>query len=223
MLDAELRRFHRVALAALKHRHARLFAHHLQLLDGRRAVDVASHKEWGFSVLLCKVCRELACHGGLARALKAREQDHGRRSGTEFDFCVRAAHELGHLFVYDFDDLLAGREAFKHLRADRALRYGVYEAFDDREVHVRLQKRELDLAHGFFHVLFIQLSFAGKLFEHVLQFGRKPFKRHSFIPQPCCKVRPLWRRAPPLPPLRAAFVQAASTPAGRVAMRRLVS
>ncbi len=110
-----------------------------------------------------------------------RKQDNGRRRGTKFDLGIRAAHELGHLFVHDLDDLLARRETFKHFCPNRTLRYGIHEAFHHREVYIRFEERQLHLAHSLFYVLLVELALAGKLFKYVLQFGRKPFKRHRLF------------------------------------------
>ena len=44
-LDGLLGDLHRVGLTHLKHRDSSLFAHHLQLLDGGRAVDIAGHQQ----------------------------------------------------------------------------------------------------------------------------------------------------------------------------------
>ncbi|MPM41406.1 hypothetical protein SDC9_88061 [bioreactor metagenome] len=69
-----------------------------------------------------------------------------------------AAHEARELFVDDLDHLLPGREAFEHLDANGAVGHGLDEVLHDHEVHVRFQKRKLDLAHGFLHVRFVELS-----------------------------------------------------------------
>ena len=61
---------------------------------------------------------------------------------------IAAAHERGQLLVDDAHDLLPGREALRHVRAERALAHARDELLHDLEVDVRLEQREADLAHG---------------------------------------------------------------------------
>ena len=87
-------------------------------------------------------------------------------------------------FVDDLDDLLSGREAFEHLAADGAVGDGLDEVLDHHEVDVRFQQGELDLAHGFLHVGFVELAARIQPFKHRLQFFRDAFKRHLLPPKP---------------------------------------
>jgi hypothetical protein len=58
---------------------AGLRRHGLELLDGGRAVDVGRHREHLLLALLDQVLGQLGRGGGLAGALQAGHQDHGRR------------------------------------------------------------------------------------------------------------------------------------------------
>ncbi|MPN64137.1 hypothetical protein SDC9_211908 [bioreactor metagenome] len=78
--------------------------------------------------------------------------------------------------------MLPGRQAFENLRAHRALSHIGDKALDDGKIDVRLQKRELYLAHRLFDFLLIKLAAAGKLFEYSLKFCGKPVKRHGIPP-----------------------------------------
>jgi hypothetical protein len=60
--------------------------------------------------------------------------------------------------VDDLHDLLARREALRHLLTEGALLDGGCEVLDDGEVDVCLEQREADLAHGLRDRLLVQLS-----------------------------------------------------------------
>ena len=70
VLNGLQRRLDRVLRAVLIDRHVHLLTHHLQLLDGGRAVDVARGQQGLFARLL-QVVGQLGGHGGLACALQA--------------------------------------------------------------------------------------------------------------------------------------------------------
>ena len=61
---------------------------------------------------------------------------------------IAAAHERGQLLVDDLHDLLPGREALRHVRAERPLAHARDELLHDLEVDVRLEQGQTDLAHG---------------------------------------------------------------------------
>src|SRR5699024_8047984 len=93
---------------------ADLFADDLELLDGRRAVNVAGDEERAVALFL-KIAGELCRVGGLAAALEAAHQHDAGGLRGELNPGVAAAHEGGQLLVDDLDNLLGGGEAFEDL------------------------------------------------------------------------------------------------------------
>ena len=135
-----------------------LFADDLELLNRGGPVDIASGEQNALAVVLGNIRAELAAHGGLARALQPRHEDDRGLLVAEFELGVFAAHEARELFIYDLDDLLSRRQALEPFAANGAVRHGLDEILNDHEVDVRFQQGELDLAHGFLHVAFVELS-----------------------------------------------------------------
>ena len=69
----------------------------------------------------------------------------------------------------DLHDLLAGRDALQHLRAERPLAYALDEVLDDLEVDVCLEQRETDLAHGVRDRLLVQAPLLAQVAERALK------------------------------------------------------
>ena len=103
--------------------------------------------------MLVQVARELRGRGGLARALQAGEQDHGRGAGGEAELLGLPPHQLGELLGDDLHHLLAGVELADDLRPQTALLDLRGELTHNLEVDVRLQQREADLAQRAVDVL----------------------------------------------------------------------
>ena len=70
----------------------------------------------------------------------------------------------------DPHDLLAGREALRHVGAERAGSHARDEVLDDLEVDVRLEQREPDLAHRARDRVLVELAAAAD----VVQGGLEP-------------------------------------------------
>ena len=79
---------------------------------------------------------------------------------AERELGVAGAHERDELLVHDLDDLLRRREALHDLGAQGALLDVRHELAHDLEVHVSLEQREADLAHGGVDVLGGELAVA---------------------------------------------------------------
>src|SRR3954465_7742569 len=140
-----------------------------ELVDGRRAVDVARRHRDRRAVLGLQVAGELGARGRLARALEAGHEDHGRRPRRERDAHRGAAHQRRELLVDDLDDLLARVELADDLGAEAALLDGRRELLDDLEVHVGLEQREADLAHGLVDVVLGQRPMGADVGERLLE------------------------------------------------------
>ena len=171
LIQSPARDVDRVAVGALLvDRRAGLGADLHELLDRRRPVDVARSDRHRRVVLLAQHLRELRGGGGLARALQAGHQHHGRRPGRERQPRRRAAHQLGELLVDDLDDLLAGVQLLGDVGSERPLLDRRRELLDDLEVDVRLQQREPDLAHRAVDVVVREGAALPDALERLLKF-----------------------------------------------------
>ena len=167
--DAVARDVDRVEVGAGRvARHADAPGQRLQLVDGRRTVDVGGDEHRLLAVLLEQL-GELGAGGRLARALQAGHQDDGRRMAAERQLRVAAAHERDELLVHDLHDLLRRREALHDLGAERALLDVRHELAHHLEVHVGLEQRQADLAHGGVDVLGGELAVALEALHDALE------------------------------------------------------
>jgi hypothetical protein len=69
------------------------------------------------------------------------------------------------LIMDDLDDLLAGRDRFRHSRPRGLLLHRLDELARDRERNVGLQERDANLAHGRAHVILGQRALLGEPVE----------------------------------------------------------
>ena len=137
------RRLDRVLRVRPVDRHLNLLAELLELVDRRGALQIG-RDEPRPAALLAQVQRELAGGGRLARALQAGEQDD--RELPEREAGLALAHQLRQLVVDDLHDLLAGGQALEGTRQP-PLTDGGDEVAHHREVDIRLEQRQPDLAH----------------------------------------------------------------------------
>ena len=158
-----------------------LFAHHLQLVDRGRTVDVAGHQHRAaalLDVVFCKLC----CVGRLTVALQAAEHDDGL--ALVLDDQTRrflAAHQGDQLLVDDLDDLLGRGQALHDLLAHGALGDLCAEILRHFVVDVGFQQGHPDLAHGGFDVRLAQFAVAAQLFEHTGKAVGQRFKCHCSV------------------------------------------
>src|SRR5581483_7811400 len=157
-----------------------LAAELLELRDRRRSLQIGGDEGRRLS-LLAQEERELAGGRRLARALEAREQDHRRRPAGKRELRVAAPHRRGQLLVDDLHDLLAGREALQHVLPERAFAHARDEVLDDREVDVRLEERETDLAHRLRDRLLVEPAALAEVAEGRLELVAE---RVEHAPQP---------------------------------------
>ena len=170
-----------VLRAALEHGQSGLLTHDLKLLDGGGAVDVAGGQKDVLAAFFEHLA-QLRAVRRFARALQTAHQDDRRRLGGDLQPAVGAAHQGDQLLVDNLDNLLRGHEAFEHLAAHRALRDLGHEVLDDLEIDVRLQQRELDLAHAGLDVGLGQLAFVPKFRESLRHFVNQALKHIRTLP-----------------------------------------
>jgi hypothetical protein len=133
-----------------------------QLLDGRRAVDVAGHHQDLFPLRLTQHLGELADGGGLARTLQAGHQDDCRRLCRQIQSAVGVAHQSGEFTVNDTDQSLSRAQRSDHLFADGFFLDGGDQFLDCRQGYVRLQQGQANLAQGIGDVGFGQACFTAQ-------------------------------------------------------------
>ena len=173
--------FRRLCARQREHRSTRLLAHHLQLIDSSRAVNVAGHQHGAaalFDEVFCKLCSV----GGLTIALQAAEHDD--RLALVLDVqagCFAAAHQSDQFFVDDLDHLLGGSQAFHDLLAHGALGHLGAEVLGNLVVDVGFQQCHAHLAHRSLDICFGQLAVAAQLFEHTGKAVGQGFKCHCAV------------------------------------------
>ncbi len=150
----------------------------LQLIDGRRTIDVAGHHQHLFLVVFLEELAELADGGRLARALQAGHQHNRRRPGIEGNPLVRIAHDSGELAMNDANQGLARAQRADDLLANCLLPDRRDEVLDHRQGDIGLEQRHAHLAQGVVDVGFGQTRFAlerlhdaGKAVGQVIEHG----------------------------------------------------
>ena len=72
LLDSIIGNLHNILVVGLGiYGHSNSLAHNLQLLNGSRTIDVASHQQWFFVVFALKHIGKLSAEGSLTRTLKS--------------------------------------------------------------------------------------------------------------------------------------------------------
>ena len=105
-----------------------LSAQHLELVDGRRTIDVARHEQHLASLLALEHRRQLAREGSLTGALQTGDQDDRRRA-LQLDVGRRAAHELCQLVADDLGNHLSRLDGLEHVLSQGLLLHLVGEGF----------------------------------------------------------------------------------------------
>ena len=182
MLHGFLHRFNRILRALFKYGHVNLLAHHLQLTDSGRTVNIAGGQQRLFAFFY-QVIGQLAAHGGFTSALQAAQHINSRHRGRPGKFGVAAAHQRGQFLVYNLDNLLTGVQGGQNLRADAALGNALNKILYDHIVDVGFQQRHAHFAHGVLDILLVELALARQLFKGRLQFIRKTLKGHGVPPR----------------------------------------
>ena len=153
-------------------------AHHLQLVDSGRTVDVAGHQHRAAALLDVVFC-ELCCVGRLTVALQAAEHDDGLTLVLDDQAGgFLAAHQGNEFLVDDLDHLLGGGQALHDLLTHGTLRDLGTEILGNLVVDIGFQQGHPHLAHGGFDVGLGQLAVAAQLFEHTGKAVGQRFKCH---------------------------------------------
>jgi hypothetical protein len=128
----------------------------------------------------------LPCFSISFASLPQAADEDDRRLALQLELRRTTAHQLRQLVVNDLHDLLARRQALRHLGAQRTLLDGRDELLDHVEVDVRLEQGEADLAHRSRDVVLAQASARAEVAERVaesvgegVKHGGEPARRWS--------------------------------------------
>ena len=150
-----------------------------QLLDGRRAINVAGDDQHFFLLLFDQELGQFADGRRFARALQTGHQDDGRWLGGEIQPAVCFAHQGGQFAMDDADQCLAGTQRADDFFADSLFLDRGDEGFDGRQRHVGFEQGQANFAQRVGDIGFGQAGFAaqglhyarqalGQVIEHLL-------------------------------------------------------
>ncbi len=134
----------------------------LQLQNGRGTVNVGADHQHFLVLFFDQPAREFSGAGGFAGALQSRQHDDDGTLSAQVEAGARLAHEPGQFLMHHLDEGLAGREALRHLHADRARLDGIGEALDHGQRDIGIEQRETHLAHRFGDVVVGESAAAGQ-------------------------------------------------------------
>ena len=177
-------RRHIDARAFRVHRHADPAPQRLQLVDGRRSVDVSGDQH-DLAPGFLEMQREFSRRGGLAAAVET-GQHHDRRRTFQLQLRGFGTEQFDQPVVDHLDHLLPRSDARKHLPAHAVGGDLGDEIRRHFQVHVRFEQRRPDLPHRFGDVGLGETAFSAQTLQHVMKtiaegVKHKPFpKRKSF-------------------------------------------
>ena len=152
-------------------RHADLLADDLELLDGRRPLEVGGD-EHRLAPLARQQPGQLAAGRRLARALQPAEHQDRRPGLLEPDRRIDRPHQLDQLVVDDLDDLLLGPDALDRARVPTALSVTrSMNSWTTLKLTSASSRARADLAQALLHVRFGQHAADAEAPEG----GGKPF------------------------------------------------
>ena len=138
-----------------------------QLLHGRRTTRVQRGHHDLLAVELGQTQRQLGRGRGLARALQAGHQDHGRRRGVQVDRRrLVAAQHLDQTVIDDLDDLIGRLDRADDLFARGLLGGEGDEVLDDGQGDVGLEQGHAHFAHRRIDIRLGQHAATGDPVEH---------------------------------------------------------
>ena len=122
-----------------------------ELVNRRRSLEVRRHQHRPLGPVQQHL-GHLAARRGLARALQARHEQHGRPRRHKRNSRIDRPHEPHQLIMDDFNHDFGGLERVDDLGADRLLLHLVAELLGHFQVDVGLQQRGANLPHHLGHV-----------------------------------------------------------------------
>jgi len=153
--------------------------HPLELIDRRRSVDVRAGEQRSFRALL-QPQRQLPGEGGLARALKARQQDDRRQVLRTGERDRGLPEQALQLVANDPHHLLPGGEAAQHVPAHRPGLDPSDKVACHSDLNVGLKQGPPHLPKALAHVVGGETGLARQLLEYPLQSVAKRFEHGPF-------------------------------------------
>jgi hypothetical protein len=130
---------------------------------------IRTGKAHPFAVALADMQRELGSRSGLAGALKAGEEDHGRGLVAEIQFRSTGTQGGSELIMENLDEGLTWTEAAKHLLAHRPLAHTLDEFTHHRQGHVGLDEGTADVPDCILDVVFSKPPATANLIQDAAQ------------------------------------------------------
>ena len=143
---------YRIYLAQGEHRDPQLVAHHLQLSNGRGTVYVTGNQQGALAHTVFQVACQFGAVGSFAGTLETDHHDHRGAAVGKGNFGVGPAHEVGELFVDDFDNLLSRGKALQYVGAHSPLGNACDEVLDNLVADVGFQQSQTHFPHGLLDV-----------------------------------------------------------------------
>jgi len=137
----------------------------LQLLNGRRAVNVRADDDHGTPLVLLEPFRQLGDGRGLAGALQSGHENHGGRLSGQIDLFVAASHHGNQLLIDDLDERLPRRQTGLHILTEGPLLHVLDEVLDHRQGDIRLQQGHADFPQGILDIVFGQTRLTANFLE----------------------------------------------------------
>ena len=138
-----------------------LLAQYSQLLHRGRALRIQRrHQDFAF-ILFGDEFRQLGCRGGFTRPLQADHHKDNRRHRLKRKRLGCAQH-IDEPIIDDFDDLLARRNRFQNLRANRFRAQLIKESARHRQSYIGFQKGGTNFAKRRIDVFFRQRAAAAQ-------------------------------------------------------------
>ena len=150
----------------------------LQLIDRRRAVDVATDQQRFLALTLLEMSRELGGRRGLARPLQTGKQDDNWGTVIELQLGRVFAQYTDQFLIDDLDQNLARGQAGRDFASHRPLANLIDEPLDDRKGNIGIEQGRAHLTQRLLDVFLGKARLApqlhqgsveafGQIFEHV--------------------------------------------------------
>ena len=152
-----------------------LLPQNLQLVDGRRTIDVPRHEQHLPSFLAFDQIGQLTRKSRLTGTLQTGDQHDGRTS-FQTDVGHRAAHQRRQLVADDLSHHLAGLDRAEHVLPERLGLHLVGERLGHLVVHVGVDQRAADLLQALGHIDLGDSALTLEDFERPFELVRQIFK-----------------------------------------------
>ncbi len=180
LLDRRLDQPRRLGAAIDEDRNLETVTEGLELVDGRRTLQVGRYQERPPTFLL-EVARHLGSRGGLSRSLQTDHEDYQRALAGGPQPLRFPPQGFDELLVHEFDHLLSRGEALGELSTQRPLPNAGDEVLGHGHVYVGLEQGEAYLPQRGIHVGRGEPALAPQLGEHAAETVGEGFEHPSRV------------------------------------------